>query len=86
MVDEEDVFVGVSYAAKLQYEELKKVLDRASDSFNKFNVDNDKYEKLLSSLSDDFKNVHQSFEQIFEDLTKSAINNDEKSDVLKKQV
>ena len=36
MVDESDVFVGVSYSTKLQYEELKKVVDRASDSFNKF--------------------------------------------------
>ncbi len=75
MVDEEDVFVGVSYLAKLQYEELKKVVDRASDSFNKFKISNEKYENLLSNISSDLKNIHESFENIFNDLNKSSVEN-----------
>ncbi len=71
MVEENDVFVGVSYAAKLQYEDIKKTVKRASDSFNKFNVDNKKYEELLLKMSDDLKAIHNSFEVIFDDLNKS---------------
>ena len=75
MVDEGDVFVGVSYSTKLQYEELKKVIDRASDSFNRFKIDNDKYESLLSNLSSDLTRIHESFEKIFNDLNKSSVEN-----------
>ncbi|MCL4362057.1 MAG: hypothetical protein OH338_03530 [Candidatus Parvarchaeota archaeon] len=75
MVNEGDVFVGVSYTAKLQYEELKKVIDRASDSFNRFKTDSDKYESLLSNLSSDLKSIHESFEKIFNDLNKSSVEN-----------
>ncbi|MGC8533278.1 MAG: hypothetical protein ACP5MV_01445 [Candidatus Parvarchaeum sp.] len=75
MVNEEDVFVGVSYSAKLQYEELKKLIDRASDSFNKFKMDADKYENLISNLSSDLKSIHESFENIFNDLNKSNVEN-----------
>ncbi|MCL4398252.1 MAG: hypothetical protein M1322_02225 [Candidatus Parvarchaeota archaeon] len=71
MVDQEDVFVGVSYSTKLQYEELKKAVERTSDSFNKFKVDNEKYESLLASLSADLKDIQESFEKIFSDLNKS---------------
>ncbi|MCL4391511.1 MAG: hypothetical protein M1284_00590 [Candidatus Parvarchaeota archaeon] len=71
MVNEQDVFVGVSYSTKLQYEELKKIVGRASDSFNKFKIDNQKYEEMFSKLSVDLKNLHESFENIFEDLNKS---------------
>jgi hypothetical protein len=73
MVDEDDVFVGVSYLSKLQYEELKKVIDRSANSFNKFKVDNDKYESLLSSLSSDLKGIHESFEKIFNDFNNSSV-------------
>jgi hypothetical protein len=55
MVDQDDVFVGVSYLTKLQYEELKKVVDRASDSFNKFKISSDEYEKLSPKLSSELK-------------------------------
>ncbi|MEM0143692.1 MAG: hypothetical protein QXL94_07055 [Candidatus Parvarchaeum sp.] len=75
MVDQEDVFVGVSYTTKLQYEELKKIIDHASDSFNRFKIDNEKYESLLSNLSSDLKNIHESFENIFNDLNKSNTEN-----------
>lgn len=75
MVDESDVFVGVSYSTKLQYEELKKVVDRASDSFNKFKIDNEKYESLLSNFSSDLKSIQDSFEKIFNDLNESSIEN-----------
>jgi hypothetical protein len=73
MVDQEDVFVGVSYSTKLEYDELKKAVDRASDSFNKFKIDNEKYESLLSKLSVDLENMHDSFEKIFSDLNKSKV-------------
>ena len=72
MVEQEDVFVGVSYAAKLQYEELKKTLDRAADSFNRFKIDGEKHEKLLSTLSGDLEKIHESFEKIFSDLDSSS--------------
>ncbi|MCL4372584.1 hypothetical protein M1384_00780 [Candidatus Parvarchaeota archaeon] len=75
MVDQEDVFVGVSYLTKLQYEELKKVVDRASDSFNKFKTSSETYEKLPSKLSSDLKAIHESFETIFNDLNKSSVEN-----------
>ncbi|MCL4397020.1 hypothetical protein M1494_01595 [Candidatus Parvarchaeota archaeon] len=75
MVDESDVFVGVSYSTKLQYEELKKVVDRASDSFNKFKIDNEKYESLLSNFSSDLKSIQDSFEKIFNDLNESSVEN-----------
>ena len=76
MVDQEDVFVGVSYSTKLEYDELKKAVDRASDSFNKFKVDNEKYERLLSALSLDLEKMHDSFEKVFDDLNKSKVNSD----------
>ena len=75
MVDQDDVFVGVSYLAKMQHEELKKVVDRASDSFNKFKINSEEYEKLLSKLSSDLKSIHESFETIFNDLNKSSVEN-----------
>ena len=50
---------------------LKKIVGRASDSFNKFKIDNQKYEEMFSKLSVDLKNLHESFENIFEDLNKS---------------
>jgi hypothetical protein len=79
MVEENDVFVGVSYSAKLQYEELRKAVSKASDSLNKFSVSNKKYEELLYKLSEDLTDIHGSFESIFEDLNKSAaIKNDVK--------
>ena len=73
MVDEDDVFVGVSYLTKLQYDELKKVVDRASDSFNKLKISGDKYEKLPLKLSSDLKRIHESFEIIFNDLNESNV-------------
>ncbi len=71
MVEKDDVFVGVSYPAKLQYEEIIKAVKRADDSFNKFKLDNKKYEDLLLKLSEDLKDIHNSFEKIFNDLTES---------------
>ena len=75
MVDQDDVFVGVSYSTKLEYDELKRAVDRASDSFNKFKIDNEKYESLLSKLSSDLESMHDSFEKIFSDLNKSKVDN-----------
>jgi hypothetical protein len=79
MVEENDVFVGVAYPAKLQYEELRRAVNKASDSLSKFSVSNKKYEELLYKLSEDLTDVHGSFELIFEDLNKSAaVKNDAK--------
>ncbi|EGD71970.1 MAG: hypothetical protein CSMARM5_0117 [Candidatus Parvarchaeum acidophilus ARMAN-5_'5-way FS'] len=79
MVEEDDVFVGISNSARLQYDELKNVVNKASDSFNKFKIDNQKYEQLLLNLSEDLNSLHSSFEKIFNDLNSSeTVKSDDK--------